>query len=373
MSLSCFFARAKEYSNEKQYDEALVWYDKCLERDPNYIAADNNKGNALCSLKRSDEALVWYDKCLERDPNYIYALSGKGSALRDLKRYDEALVWFDKCLERDPNHAFAKRNRDLALAQIDRYKAAYAAGCAHCDRQDYVKAVAEFDKCLALSPSHVRAHHGKGLALKRLQRHDEAILCSEKCLELDGDFLLSHCRHRTLAIGFDLIVGEEDLAGLVSWFMTTLDLQSGNRPHFSVPFPSHNTEETAVEYSLRLFQAGFHSVGILNACRRSRVLTADHLKDINWPRVIELFLLSAPDPTEEPIGTHAEVKDLKEWLKLSLGGLQTSFLDIFLFDFFSLSLCLSLPVSHCLSLSLYVSVCLSLSILTSLSLLLSGL
>jgi tetratricopeptide (TPR) repeat protein len=149
-------------------------------------------------------------------------LNGKGDALRDLNRHDESLVWFDNCLERDPNYALAKRNKDLALAQIDRYKAAYAAGCANCDRQDYAEAIAEFDKCLALNPNHVQAHHNKGLALKRLQRHDEAILCSERCLELDGNFLLSHCRHRTLATGFDLIVGEEDLAGLVTWFMTAL-------------------------------------------------------------------------------------------------------------------------------------------------------
>jgi hypothetical protein len=47
-------------------------------------------------------------------------------------------------------------------------KAAYVAGCAHCDHQDYAEA-------LALNPNHAPAHHGKGLALKRLQRHEEAI------------------------------------------------------------------------------------------------------------------------------------------------------------------------------------------------------
>jgi hypothetical protein len=69
---------------------------------------------------------------------------------------------------------------------------------------------------------------------------------------------------------------------------------------------------------VRLFQAGFHSVGILNACRRSQVLTADHLRGMGFPRPIELLLLSAPD---EPLETHADVTDLKAWLSLSLGGL----------------------------------------------------
>jgi hypothetical protein len=34
--------KGNENYKEKHYDEALVWYDKCLERDPNHIHAYNN-------------------------------------------------------------------------------------------------------------------------------------------------------------------------------------------------------------------------------------------------------------------------------------------------------------------------------------------
>jgi tetratricopeptide (TPR) repeat protein len=101
--------------------EALASYDKCLERDPNYIHALNNKGNALESLNRHDEALVCFEKCLERDPNYIHALNGKGAALRRLNRSDEALVWFDKCLERDPNYIYAYNSKGYALHDLKRH------------------------------------------------------------------------------------------------------------------------------------------------------------------------------------------------------------------------------------------------------------
>jgi hypothetical protein len=104
--------------------------------------------------------------------------------------------------------------------------------------------------------------------------NDEAILCSEKCLELDGDFRLSHCRHRTLATGFDLIVGEEDLAGLVSWFMETLE-QTGQQTtllfptltHLFSTFPPLALPERAVEYTLCVSSRQASAcVGILNAC-----------------------------------------------------------------------------------------------------------
>jgi hypothetical protein len=70
---------------------------------------------------------------------------------------------------------------------------------------------------------------------------------------------------------------------------------------------------------VQLFNAGFHSVKILDACRRSRVLTSEHLQGMNFPRLIELFLLSPPSP-DEPIETHGDVSCLKEWLGFSLGG-----------------------------------------------------
>jgi tetratricopeptide (TPR) repeat protein len=130
-----------------------------------------HKASALYALKRYEEALLSYDQCLEEDPNCVRAYNGKGNVLNGLTRYKEALLCFDQCLEKDPNY--------------------------------------------------IRAYNGKGLALKKLHRYEEAILCHNKCLELDPNFIviLFDRVSRTLSSGFNLIVGEEDFAALVVWFM----------------------------------------------------------------------------------------------------------------------------------------------------------
>jgi len=82
----------------KRYDEAISYYDKVLEKDPEFPEVLINKGHALNQLKRYDEAISYYDKVLEKDPEFPEALINKGHALNQLKRYDEANLYYDKAL-----------------------------------------------------------------------------------------------------------------------------------------------------------------------------------------------------------------------------------------------------------------------------------
>ena len=79
----------------------------------------NMKGNALLGLDKSEEAIVWFDKALEVNPNYFFALNNKGLALSNLGRYDEAITSYDKALEINPNYEAAKQNKILALQNLN--------------------------------------------------------------------------------------------------------------------------------------------------------------------------------------------------------------------------------------------------------------
>ena len=69
------------YINLGKYDEAIQYYDKALQVDPNYTDALNNKGDALYDLDKYDEAIQIFDKALQIDPNDTDALNSKGDAL----------------------------------------------------------------------------------------------------------------------------------------------------------------------------------------------------------------------------------------------------------------------------------------------------
>jgi len=74
----------------------------------------SGKGWALSELGNYDEALVWFDKALEIDPNAVYVLSNKGVTLYRLVQYDEAISYYNKALEIDPNYELAIKNKELA-------------------------------------------------------------------------------------------------------------------------------------------------------------------------------------------------------------------------------------------------------------------
>ena len=73
-------------------EEALGYFDKILEANPQNSDAWNNKGVALFYLGRVEEALEAYDKALALNPQDLEALRNKGFVLRSLGKLDDALA-----------------------------------------------------------------------------------------------------------------------------------------------------------------------------------------------------------------------------------------------------------------------------------------
>jgi tetratricopeptide (TPR) repeat protein len=79
LSLKKYNLKGNEHLYKKEYSNAISWYDKAIELDPNYIAAWNNKGLALSKSGKYEEAIEHYNKATELDPNLTLA-----QVLRDL-------------------------------------------------------------------------------------------------------------------------------------------------------------------------------------------------------------------------------------------------------------------------------------------------
>ena len=73
-------------------EEALEYFDKILEANPQNSDAWNNKGVALFYLGRVEEALKAYDKAMALNPQDLEALRNKGFVLRALGKLDDALA-----------------------------------------------------------------------------------------------------------------------------------------------------------------------------------------------------------------------------------------------------------------------------------------
>ncbi|MFQ6050084.1 MAG: tetratricopeptide repeat protein [Candidatus Hydrothermarchaeota archaeon] len=77
-----------------------------------------DKGTIMYNSEKFLDAMGFFEKVLEIDPNHILALVSKGKTLLKLEKYRDALIYFRKALEIDPEFEEAKKYRDIALKEI---------------------------------------------------------------------------------------------------------------------------------------------------------------------------------------------------------------------------------------------------------------
>ena len=80
------------------YEEAIAYYDKALELEPNNYRAGNDRGVVLIKLGRYKEAIASYDKALEIKPDAYIIWANRGEDLQHSGRYKEAIVSYYKGL-----------------------------------------------------------------------------------------------------------------------------------------------------------------------------------------------------------------------------------------------------------------------------------
>jgi len=127
--------------NDSRYKEAITYFDKILESDPENVKALMNKGSTLGFLKEHSDGIYYFDKVLEIEPNKISALYSKGTALSYIEEYDDALYYFDKVLEIEPNNISALYNKGTTLSYLKKYD----------------DAIYYFDKVLEIDPENMEA------------------------------------------------------------------------------------------------------------------------------------------------------------------------------------------------------------------------
>jgi len=159
----------------KRYDEVVLSCGVAFKG--NNAAVCSDYGNVLQELSRYEESLLYYDRALALEPDYVAAYFNRGLALKKLKRYDEAVLSYDKAIALEPDYAEAHSNRGNALTELKRYH----------------DAVLSYDRALALKPDYAKAHANRGVALQELKQYDEAVLSYGRALACkpDYDFLFA--------------------------------------------------------------------------------------------------------------------------------------------------------------------------------------
>jgi tetratricopeptide (TPR) repeat protein len=148
-------------------DEAVFYYRKALELNPNQAETHNNLALLLEDMGQTEEAITHFVKAVEHDPK-VEAYNNLGTLLAKSGRTDEAAINFQKALAMNPDYMDAHFNFGILLAETGRND----------------EAVAHYRKALEIDPNDYGANYNLGLLFTKMGRTDDAIVHYRKALEI---------------------------------------------------------------------------------------------------------------------------------------------------------------------------------------------
>lgn len=105
-----YYALAYYYQETNRVTEAMSTYLQLLELDAKHVPSMHNLGYLLLfEKKQADEALVWFDKALNLDPEFVQAQYHRGYCLELLGQKSEARQAYQAALALDPEMGLAQQ------------------------------------------------------------------------------------------------------------------------------------------------------------------------------------------------------------------------------------------------------------------------
>ena len=106
--------------------KAIEDFNACIELDPTFVPAYNNRSFALAKSDRRQEALADLDKALELDPKAPGTYDNRGALLLDAQEYEKALADFTRAIQLDAYNGNYYVHRRIALTNLKRFAQAQA-------------------------------------------------------------------------------------------------------------------------------------------------------------------------------------------------------------------------------------------------------
>lgn len=227
-------------------NEALQYYDREVQKNPNDEKIWNNFGVAFMGMKNRKDALGCYAKAIKINPNYYIGLYNIGAVHYECEQYEEAIKYFDKTIEVNPkcgeahwdkhlareklghmdlgwtfkamekgiNTMRARMNQSSALvdlgngndAVLGHYKLSlknnhqllklHEEAINYAQNGNTNQALQVIDNCIRINPDDPTAWGMKGTLFLQSQNFDKALPCFENALRVD-----SHSVRNWLALG----------------------------------------------------------------------------------------------------------------------------------------------------------------------------
>jgi protein O-mannosyl-transferase len=160
-------------------DKETLWR-TTIAKNPAAFLAHNNLGYLLLEKNQLQEAIGYFEKSLEINPNFSEPHNNLGDTLIRVGRTNEAIMHFQKALEL------------IALEPNTSAAAYYNYGVAWLETGHPEEAINQFKRALEIFPDFAKARNNLGCAYLRLGQTNEAFPCFQRAAELDPELADPH-------------------------------------------------------------------------------------------------------------------------------------------------------------------------------------
>jgi tetratricopeptide (TPR) repeat protein len=186
-------------------DTAIKHLSTCIQVEPKFDMAFNNRGLALTSKKEFDEAIDDFNEVIKLAPKSALGYRNRGVAFSGKNEHDRAIKDFDAALALDPRDGAAyyhrgrawvdKSDLDRAIKDLDEairldYKTSDAylsrAFALH-DKAAYARAINDYDEVIRMGVKHPLVYSRRGDAHMRSNQYDRAIKDFDEAIRLNPD------------------------------------------------------------------------------------------------------------------------------------------------------------------------------------------
>ena len=180
-----------------------------LATDPNDAQSFYDKGLKELWQENLSDALTYFQKATEKNPQYADAWFYVGRCYYELARYQEAIEAYKQTIRIKPDYAGAH----------------YWLGLTYCELGRYGDAIEAFKQTIKINPDHAYTHYHLGVAYGGLSRWQEAIVAFKQAIRIQPDFVGAHY---SLGLAY-LITGDKGSALEEYKILKTLDTELANK------------------------------------------------------------------------------------------------------------------------------------------------
>lgn len=218
------FKKTSEYSEKGMYEEAIIEFNKIIEKNPKISKAYTGRGSVYVIKGEFDKAILDYTKAIAIEPNDNNAYFLRGLAVFFKKQYDEALSDFNVVIERLPSIAYQayyfrgnvyqeQGDFDQAIADYKKtiqinpnFTEAYSAlasaldnrGLTYLEKGYFDKAISDYTEAIKISPNEISYYNGRGFAYNQKGDLEESFSDYNKVIELNPGEAVAYCNRGSI-------------------------------------------------------------------------------------------------------------------------------------------------------------------------------